>query len=380
MTNELTSAALRRLAAWCTAVEVFRDRASAEREALQTPLLAATGLSPAGLDAGLEAVLGGVREPAARRVFDAARGRRAPSEPVLVVLAGNLPALVVQPLLPIVALGRPAILKPASSEPAFTPAFVEVLVRHDPSLGEQLSVASWRGGDEAVEAEVLARVGTVLAYGDEVATTSLARRAPGRTVVYGPKTSVGIVTADAGDLAAVAAGLAREVALFDQRGCLSVTTVFVEEVVAVPLAVALARALDELAVRWPMGRLEPASRGAIHSLRSTADLAGWFRPELPATVGTVVVLPTGQRFEPGPGGRTVRVQPVASLEAALGGLEPWRGKLQGAALAGARAWALAPALEALGLSRLAAAGELQAVDDTWFNGGVSPLDVLADGA
>lgn len=380
MTNELSPAALRRLAAWCAAVEAFRDRASAEREALRAPLLAATGLSPAGLDAGLEAVLGGVREPAARRVFQAARERRAPAEPVLVVLAGNLPALVVQPLLPIVALGRPAILKPASSEPVFTLAFVSTLARHDPSLGELLSVASWRGGDEAVEAEVLARVGTVLAYGDEAATTSLARRAPGRTVVYGPKTSVGLVAADAGDLAAVAAGLARDVALFDQRGCLSVTTVFAEEAVAAPLAVALAQALDDLAVRWPLGRLEPATRAAIHSLRSTADLAGWFRPELSVTAGTVVVQPAGQPFGPGPGGRTVRVQPVASLEAALGGLEPWRGKLQGAALAGAGAWALAPALEALGLSRLAAAGELQAVDDTWFNGGVSPLDVLAGGA
>ncbi|MDX1996207.1 MAG: aldehyde dehydrogenase family protein [Thermoanaerobaculia bacterium] len=380
MTNELPPAAMRRLAAWCTAVEVFRDRASSEREALQTPLLAATGLSPAGLDAGLEAVLGGVREPAARRVFLAARDRRLPPEPVLVVLAGNLPALVVQPLLPIVALGRPAILKPASSEPVFTPAFVEVLARHDPSLGELLSVAAWRGGDEVVEAEVLSRVGTVLAYGNEEATTSLARRAPGRTVVYGPKTSVGIVTADAEDLAAVAAGLARDVALFDQRGCLSVSTVFVEQVVAAPLAVALARALDELAVRWPLGRLEPATRAAIHSLRSTADLAGWFRPELPVTAGTVVVVPAGQPFGPGPGGRTVCVQPVASVGAALGGLEPWRGKLQGAALAGGRAWALGPALEALGLSRLAAPGELQAVDDTWFNGGVSPLDVLADGA
>lgn len=380
MANELAPAALRRLEAWCATVEIFRDRASAERQALEAPLLAATGLSAAGLDAGLEAILGGVREPAARRVFDAARERRAPAEPVLVVLAGNLPALVVQPLLPIVALGRPAILKPASSEPVFTPAFLSVLARLDPSLGDLLSVASWRGGDEAVEAEVLARVGTVLAYGDEAATTSLARRAPGRTVAYGPKTSVGIVTADAGDLTAVAAGLARDVALFDQRGCLSVTTVFVEEAVAVPLAVALARALEESAVRWPLGHLEPATRAAIHGLRSTADLADWFRPELPVTAGTVVVLPTGQPFEPGPGGRTVRVQPVASVEAALGGLDPWRGKLQGAALAGARAWALAPALEALGLSRLAAAGELQAVDDTWFNGGVSPLDVLASGA
>lgn len=380
MTSALPPPVQRRLEAWCATVEAFRDPASAARRALQGPLLAATGLSPAGLDAGLEAVLGGVRPPAARRVFLAAQGRRAPPEPVLVVLAGNLPGLVVQPLLPIVALGRPAILKPASAEPVFAPAFVAALGAHDPSLAALLTVAHWRGGDEVVEAEVLARVGTVLAYGDEAATTSLAQRAPGRTVVYGPKTSFALVGADAGELAAVAAGLARDIALFDQRGCLSITTVFVEEQVAEALAKALARALGDLAARWPAGRLEPATLAAVQGLRSTADLAGWLRPELPVTAGTIVVMPAHLPLGPGPGARTVRLVPVASLRAGIDRLEPWRGKWQGAALAGPRAWALAPALEALGLSRLAAPGELQSVDDTWFNGGVSPLDVLAGGA
>ena len=381
MPHPLDPAALpedRLLAAWCGAVEALRDRGSAERRAVEEALVASSGLSAAGLEAGLEAVLGGVREPAARRVLAAARAGRelAPREPVLVVLAGNLPGLVVQPLLPILALGRTAIVKPASSEPVFPPAFVAALATREPALGRAIEVAPWPGGNAEIEAAVLARVGTVLAYGGAESTSSLARRAPGRTVIYGPKTSVAVVSADAGDLAAVAEGLARDVALFDQRGCLSIEAVFVEAARASSLAAELARALERQAVRWPPGRTEPAVAAAVHRLRATADLAGWYRPESDSGAGTVIVPPAGSPFELGPGGRTVRVHPVDRLEAVLELLAPWRRKLQGAALAGDRAWRLGPALEELGISRLAAPGDLQSPDASWHNGGVNPLEVL----
>ena len=77
-----------------------------------------------------------------------------------------------------------------------------------------------------------------------------------------------------------------------------------------------------------------------------------------------------------PGLRTVRVHPLADLAALPALLAPWRGRLQGAALAGDAAWALAVPLAELGISRCAAPGKLQSPGALWHNGGVHPLEVL----
>jgi hypothetical protein len=68
---------------------------------------------------------------------------------------------------------------------------------------------------------------------------------------------------------------------------------------------------------------------------------------------------------------------MADLAALPALLAPWRGRLQGAALAGADAEALRPALAALGVTRFAAPGALQSPDAAWHNGGRHPLDALA---
>jgi hypothetical protein len=97
---------------------------------------------------------------------------------------------------------------------------------------------------------------------------------------------------------------------------------------------------------------------------------------LPAAAGTVLVEPE-PALRPSPGLRTVRVHPLADLDRLPEVLAPWRGRLQGAALAGAAAWRLAPRLAELGVSRCAAPGELQSPDAAWHNGGIDPLLALA---
>ena len=364
------------LAAWKDAAAAFRDPRSPERERLDPALARLTALSPAGLAAGLEAVLGGVAGVHAAAAFERAGGRRQP-RPALVVLAGNLPGLAVQPLLPALALRRPLLLESASAEPLFAPAFVEALRRRLPAIGEGVAAVTWRGGDEALEAPVLAAAGRVLVYGGAEAVASLRRRAPGRVVDYGPKLSVAVV-GDGVDLAAVARGLARDVALFDQRGCLSVQAVLVAGVErARALAEELGRALAAAAVELPPGPAEPAAAARVQALR--AEAAMWGLPCFGGALaaGTVILDPRGEVL-PSPGLRTVRVLPLAAVEDAPGRLAPWRGLLQGAALAGDGVAGLGPELERLGVSRRAAPGELQAADAAWHNGGRDPLDVLAE--
>ena len=106
-----------------------------------------------------------------------------------------------------------------------------------------------------------------------------------------------------------------------------------------------------------------------------AALRGLHIAEWPLEIGTVVVEPRPE-FQPTPGLRTIRIHPLADLGELPEILAPWSDRLQGTALAGQDAWRLQPALEALGVSRFAAPGHLQAADATWHNGGIHPFEAL----
>ena len=352
----------------------YRDPAAPERRALAPALAHTSRLSAQGLDAALEAVLGGVAGRFAADLLAAPQG--ADASPVLVVLASNLPALAVQPLLPILAVRRPALLKSPSSEPLFAAAFAASLVRRAPALGRAVAALTWRGGEAALEAPLLAAAGRVIAYGDAAALADLERRAPGRVVAYGPKTSLAVL-GPAADVRAVAAGLARDVALFDQRGCLSVAAVYTAGD-AGELAAALAAELRTLARRWPPGPICVAQAAAVRQVREEAALRDLVQPELALPAGTVIV-DSDARLRPTPGLRTVRIHPLADAADLPRLLAPWHGHLQGAAVdgfeTGARAEVVA-SLTALGVSRIAPPGELQSPDVRWHNGGVDPLAVL----
>lgn len=367
------------LAAWSETVATFLRQGSLERRALDPPLAKLCGLSREGLRAGLEAVLGGVRrEPAAALFARVTRARPAPAAsvdagPVLAVLASNLPGLAVQPLLPALAAGRPVLLKSASAEPLFAPAFLFALVRREPRLGAAVAAATWEGGDEELEAPVLAGVGTVLAYGGREALEGLERRASGRVIGYGPKLSLGVIGADVEPRRA-AEGLARDIALFDQRGCLSIAAVYTAGD-GETLGLAIAEELLGLARRLPPGPSPRQALVAVQHLRLEAEMRGFWHSELAPREGTVVVDPNLE-LRPSPGLRTVRVHPLADLSRLPGLLRSWKGRLQGAALAGEAAWALEPELRELGISRFATPGELQSPDASWHNGGIDPLQAL----
>ena len=368
------------LDAWAGAVEAFLDAGSPERRGLDPELSRLCRLSPEGLAAGLEAVLGGVRrEPAAVLLAEAeARFPAGPSGsgPVLIVLASNLPALAVQPLLPALALRRPVLLKSPSAEPLFAASFLAALVQREPRLAGAVAAVAWPGGDPRLEGPVLAGVDKIIAYGDAPALADLERRAPGKVVGYGPRTSLAVIDEQA-DLDQVAEGLARDIALFDQRGCLSVAAVYTAGD-AGALASHLEDALRERAIRWPPGPAGAVSLAAVQQARLEAEMRGLRSCPLSVMEGTVLVDPE-PAFLPTPGLRTVRVHPLPDLSRLPEILAPWKDRLQGAALAGEEAWRLAGRLAALGVSRCAAPGDLQSPDASWHNGGISPLEAFWGG-
>jgi hypothetical protein len=365
------------LAAWAATVEVFLDPRSPERRGLDPELARLCRLSPEGLAAGLAAVLGGVRREPAAVLLGQAQGRGEPAGPVLVILASNLPALAVQPLLPALALRRPVLLKSPSAEPLFAPTFLDALVRREPRLAGAVAAVAWPGGDARLEGPVLDGVETVIAYGDSTALVDLERRARGKVIGYGPRTSLAVIGAEA-DLDRAAEGLASDIALFDQRGCLSVAAVYLAGVAgdAEALAGRLESALRERARDWPPGAADPASLAAVQQARLEAEMRGLRACGLAVTEGTVLVDPD-PAFRPSPGLRMVRIHPLPDLTRLPALLAAWEGRLQGAALAGEDAWRLADRLALLGVSRCAVPGELQSPDASWHNGGISPLAALS---
>jgi hypothetical protein len=371
------------LAAWGDTVATFLRPGSLERRALDPPLARLCALSKEGLKAGLDAILGGYRRELAAVLLNHDRPASAAPEgrgPVLAILAASLPGLAVQPLLPALLARRPVLLKSASAEPLFAPAFLAALVRREPRLANALAAATWPGGEAALEEPVLAGVERVIAYGGQAMLDDLGRRigepavadAAGKLIAFGPKVSLGVVAA-AADLRAAAEGLARDVALFDQRGCLSVVAVYTD---GDPQALAgrLARELAELGERWPPGPRDRFLSAAVQHLRLDAEMRGLWHSELPLREGTVIVEPR-PALKASPGLRTVMVHPLTDLARLPEILAPWQGKLQGAVLAGEEAWALEPALARVGVSRCTAPGELQLPDASWRNGGV---DLLAE--
>ena len=249
------------LAAWHSTVRFFLERFRVEDSSFRLALARTSRLSPHGLDSGLGGVLRGELRPHADRLaaaIEASRASPIAKLPTVILLASNLPALGTHPLLRALLERRPTLIKSASEEPLFMPRFVAELIRRLPALVDAVAVTTWRGGDRGVEDAAFESAGEVVVYGGEATVADLGLRLGGRLRAHGPRASLAIVGADC-DLEAAARKLAEDVALFDQRGCLSVQAVYViEEQLGTParaprFAACLAKALAEVATRWPQG-------------------------------------------------------------------------------------------------------------------------------
>ncbi|HVS65058.1 MAG TPA: acyl-CoA reductase [Thermoanaerobaculia bacterium] len=362
----------RRLEAWRRAVTRLLDPSSTARRELDAPLAGAVRLSAPGLQAGLLAIASGMLGGSADELFRSASGRPPAShgDPALVVLASNLPGLALQTVLPALARGRPLIIKSSALEPYFAPALLRELAVAEPELAEAFAAITWAHG-APIESALLERCDPVLAYGGNAALDALRPRAAGRFVEYGPKISLGIVGAPASDEQIEL--LARDVALFDQRGCLSIQAVLSLAPIG-RVAAALARGLDRQAGLLPPGPPTPDESAAV---RRELDLAGMRGCEVIATrAGSIVVEPERALLATSPGRRFVRLYPLASIESLSDRLTGLSGALQGAAVAGIAPGEVESRLAPLGLSRTAPAGRLQETDARWHNGGVDPLEVL----
>ena len=176
---------------------------------------------------------------------------------------------------------------------------------------------------------------------------SVASLRPGRTTYAGGhRESVVVVfreaVTDSRAARNLARAVARDVAIYDQSGCLSPQAVLYEDgaVPATEFAGRLSEALRDVAADLPAGRPDVESAAFLRAFADEARLearigrSSVFSPGLPAPL--VVLRFPGIPYRPGPGHRVVQVLPFSGIPAfdrLLPGLE---GRIQGLALAGPR--------------------------------------------
>jgi hypothetical protein len=223
---------------------------------------------------------------------------------------------------------------------------MELLEKHDPLRMRACDAVVVLGSDATVEAVRAELVGTP------------------RFVAYGSKISVGVVPTGLGtrDTAAAAA---REVAAFQQRGCLSPQAYLcADEAQADGFATWLAEALrpyqDTLVP-------PPAVAGEIREARLRAHARGDRLIALTDAPGPTVVVRRKAQIEPGPGYGWVDVMAAPRLEAVLA---PWLGKISTFSVAGnpvpAAVWRVANDLR---VGRICRVGESQNPPLLWLHDG-----------
>lgn len=351
-------------------------------------LPAATGFSTAMIRRALPTMLEPLRAPALADLVRREAGDRRGPPLILHVLPGNLPGLAAIPAALSLAAGSAALLKPGRGDRAFPALFIASLAARDPPLAACLAAPYWTGGDRSCEDVALAAADLVVAAGDDATIAELARRASGRFIGHGHRISFALVTQGPAADPATAAALALDVALWDQRGCLSPQLCFVEgdRDAAASFAARVGDQLAALAVSLPPAQQSLGDRLAIRRLRDESEWVTFDgeRALLFAAgdeaAGTVVVEPT-PAVRPSPLGRSLRVMPIPSWTALGEILRPHRAILESAGLATEpERWPpLAAALEACGVHLVSPLGAMQRPPLGWRQGGRARLGSWFEG-
>ena len=379
------------------------------REDAERLLTAATGYHPAMTRLVLDRMSADWRAEPLRRLLRAELGdpaaidgftaddegrRRRAYGPRLAfhVFAGNVPGVAVTSLVRSLLVKGPSLGKLASDQPVLPVLFARAVRDEDPALARTMAITYWPGGAAAAEDLALRAADTVIVYGGAEPARSVRERTPGHTrlVFHGPRLSVGLIGAEAlGSIDATADRAARATAAFDQHGCVSPHTFWVEaggdgEDTTAPLAFAeaLAQALERLEDELPRGRISAAEASAIQQERGAAEFRGH------GGAGVRVLADEGTRwtdvfdpdtaFRPSCLNRVVHVHPVANLEDAADLLAPLGDSLQSVAVEAdaPRRAHIAHRLARAGATRITSLSRLPWPPPQWHHDGRGPLTEL----
>lgn len=357
-------------------------------------LAASSGWSGPHLDEAVRRAFAPYPLPACRRLV--ALGRFAPrrdfvrNRHLLAILAGRVPALATAALFQGLAARHVVTLKPSSAEPVFTRLICALLARAVPVLAAAARCLDADSADPRV-ATALTNADAVLVYGSDATVGKVQAARPGRlTIAGGHRESAVVVLGDAlGSPRAatrLAQAIARDVAIYDQSGCLSPQVVLVEDGATVsPAALAdlIYQALVASESYLPSGPVPLLDAAAIRLFVEESRLiartsSGRVVPAFGPVPPTVVLLP-GTAARPAPGYRTLQVVPFRGAPDLPALLPTLADRMQGIAVAGDRC-RLAEVLArhpAFRPNRICAPGRLQLPPAGWPENGIVVVRALA---
>ena len=290
------------------------------------------------------------------------------------IIAGNTPLLAWVSIIRALLVRSASFVKlPSGPAAKWGRLFERSLADVSSGLASCVHLDQWPGGMAEQDAALCTGVDLVMAHGSDTTMRDLRALCPPHTpfVGYGHRVSFGLVTRGSAD-AEAAAGFAKDVLLYDQGGCLSPQTIFVEGDWrdALAFAGALATAMLDMAARYLLPIRVAQAGAAVREARELALMGEGNRVWEGRDLRWTVIARPQARFTPSPTFAVVSVQPLAALEDLPEALAPVAGYLQGCAVAGAEADYIPH------VSYLCKPGELQAPPLSWRQDGRDVLRVL----
>lgn len=296
------------------------------------------------------------------------------------IIAGNTPLLSWTSVIRALLVGSASLVKaPTSPQSCWIDYLIRTLQIAAPELADLVDTVSWRGGDSRLDGALCDSVDRVVVYGADSTIDAVRRLAPGKTLGYGHRLSAGFVLAGC-DEAAAADGLASDVLVYDQSGCLSPHTVFVEG--GFPEAIAFGSRLSAAFGSSRFSRSMPphsaARAAAVREYRELCRFSAVQQMWEGDSLRWTVIASPERRFRATPTYSIVHVAPFDAADASSA-LDVVRGKLQGAAIAAGPGGApaeLSVQIKQFGVSYICAPGELQAPPLNWRENGLPVLQSL----
>jgi hypothetical protein len=362
------------------AFELWRGHDYARRRDAIAAIADSAGYSIAMLENSIDALLkpfttDALKAMAARVSAD---NRNIKPKTVGFIAAGNVAGAGIHEIAIVLIAGASVLIKTASAEPIFFTEFARTLAEVDRQAGERIEVLNWGRARTDLTDELIAKCECVVAYGDDWTIESLRNRS--KVIGFGSRVSAALIDASRID-DGIAELLARDVALFEQLGCLSLHHVFVKNPdgrVAHDLAIRMAAALERLAVSMQSARIPVRDAAEIRGMRERARWRAISGEAVDLFEGrglewTVIYEAKPDSFKVSPGFRTVQVTAVrdlAEFRACIGNLS---GRIETMAVAGDDCEIEA---RAMGIPYVCAPGEMQSPPLDWRHGGGEFLDMM----
>jgi hypothetical protein len=302
------------------------------------------------------------------------------------VFAGNVPGVAVTSLVRSLLVKAPVLGKLASDQPILPVLFARALASVDPELARAMGVTYWPGGSEDAEWRALQSSDLVVVYGGNDAVASYRARVPqGQLIVHGPRFSAGLIAREAlVDQPELPQHLAQAVAAFDQHGCVSPHSVWIEDSDGFEtdtFAEELADAFRAVEEALPRGRISPSEASAIQQERGVAEMRGYdgaVRVLAPSGTAWTVIVDYEPVFRPSCLNRFIRIHPIPDLHQAVHLLAPVADRLQSVAIAAPdeERTRLADALARTGATRITTFERLPWPPPHWHHDGRGVLKEL----